>query len=260
MNAGEAPGGRARGSLEGKVALVTGGAGGIGSATASRLAAEGARVAVCDLGLDAARELAADLGGVGLELDVRSDESIAAAVAATEDQLGPVDVLVNNAGIGGELFFGQTPPEVWDNMLAVNLRGVLAVTHAVLPGMQQRGGGSIVNVASEAGRVGSQLAVVYSATKAGVIGFTKALAKESARFGVRVNAVAPGPIDTPMVRAAGAFGEIGERMVQGMIDSTAMKRLGEPDEVAAAIAYLASGEAAYVTGETVGVSGGLGMM
>ena len=246
--------------FEGKVALVTGGAGGIGSATASRLAAEGARVAVCDLTAEATRELAADLGGLGLELDVRSEASIAAAVAATEQRLGPIDVLVNNAGIGGELFFGQTPPEVWDNMLAVNLRGVLAVTHAVLPGMQQRGGGAIVNVASEAGRVGSQLAVVYSATKAGVIGFTKALAKESARFGVRVNAVAPGPIDTQMVRGAEVLGEIGERMVQGMIDSTAMKRLGEPDEVAAAIAYLASDEAGYVTGETVGVSGGLGMM
>jgi 2-hydroxycyclohexanecarboxyl-CoA dehydrogenase len=246
--------------FENKVALVTGGAGGIGSATASRLAAEGARVAVCDLDVEATRDLAADLGGLGLALDVRSEESIAAAVAATEQQLGPIDVLVNNAGIGGELFFGQTPPEVWDNMLAVNLRGVLAVTHAVLPGMQQRGGGAIVNVASEAGRVGSQLAVVYSATKAGVIGFTKALAKESARFGVRVNAVAPGPIDTQMVRGAEVLGEIGERMVQGMIDSTAMKRLGEPEEVAAAIAYLASDEAAYVTGETVGVSGGLGMM
>jgi 2-hydroxycyclohexanecarboxyl-CoA dehydrogenase len=246
--------------FEGKVALVTGGAGGIGAATSSRLAAEGARVAVCDLDGDAARELAADLGGAGLDLDVRSPESIAAAIGATEQQLGPIDVLVNNAGIGGELFFGQTPPEVWDDMLAVNLRGVLAVTHAVLPGMQERGGGAIVNVASEAGRVGSQLAVVYSATKAGAIGFTKALAKESARFGVRVNAVAPGPIDTQMVRGAEVLGEIGERMVQGMIDSTAMKRLGEPDEVAAAIAYLASDEASYVTGETLGVSGGLGMM
>ncbi|HEX2071941.1 MAG TPA: SDR family oxidoreductase [Thermoleophilaceae bacterium] len=246
--------------FESKVALVTGGAGGIGGATASRLAAEGARVAVGDLDGDAARELAGDLGGVGLELDVRSAESIAAAVAAAEQQLGPIDVLVNNAGVAGELFFTQTPPEVWDNMLAVNLRGVLAMTHAVLPGMHARGGGAIVNVASEAGRVGSQLSVVYSATKAGVIGFTKALAKESARFGVRVNAVAPGPIDTQMVRAAEVLGEIGERMVQGMIDSTVMKRLGEPDEVAAAIAWLASDEASYVTGETVGVSGGLGMM
>ena len=246
--------------FEGKVALVTGAAGGIGGATASRLAAEGARVAVCDLNADAARELAADLGGAGIELDVRSAESIAAAVAATESELGPVDVLVNNAGVAGELFFTQTPPEVWDNLIAVNLRGVLAVTHAVLPGMHERGDGSIVNVASEAGRVGSQLSVVYSTTKAGVIGFTKALAKESARFGVRVNAVAPGPIDTQMVRAADALGEIGERMVQGMIDSTVMRRLGEPDEVAAAIAYLASDEASYVTGETVGVSGGLGMM
>jgi 2-hydroxycyclohexanecarboxyl-CoA dehydrogenase len=246
--------------FEGKVALVTGGAGGIGAATSSRLAAEGARVAVCDLDGEAARELAADLGGVGLDLDVRSPESIADAVAATEHELGPVDVLVNNAGVAGELFFTQTPPEVWDQMLAVNLRGVLAVTHAVLPGMHERGAGAIVNVASEAGRVGSQLSVVYSATKAGVIGFTKALAKESARFGVRVNAVAPGPIDTQMVRAAELLGEIGDRMVQGMIDSTAMKRLGEPDEVAAAIAYLASDEASYVTGETVGVSGGLGMM
>jgi 2-hydroxycyclohexanecarboxyl-CoA dehydrogenase len=246
--------------FEGKVALVTGGAGGIGGATASRLAAEGARVAVCDLDGVAARGLAADLGGVGLDLDVRSDESIAAAVGATERQLGPVDVLVNNAGVAGELFFTQTPPEVWDFILAVNLRGVFATTHAVLGGMHERGGGAIVNVASEAGRVGSQLSVVYSASKAGVIGFTKALAKESARFGVRVNAVAPGPIDTQMVRGAEVLGDMGERMVQGMVDSTAMKRLGEPDEVAAAIAYLASDDASYVTGETVGVSGGLGMM
>jgi 2-hydroxycyclohexanecarboxyl-CoA dehydrogenase len=247
-------------ALEQRIALVTGGASGIGAATASRLAAEGARVAVADLNGDGALELAADLGGLGLELDVTSDDSVAACVAAVERELGPIDVLVNNAGIGGELFFGQTPPEVWDRLLAVNLRGVLAVTHAVLPGMRERGGGSIVNVASEAGRVGSQLAAVYSATKAGVIGFTKALAKETARSGVRVNAVAPGPIDTPMVRAAGMLGEIGERMVQGMVDSTAMKRLGEPDEVAAAIAWLAGDEASYVTGETVGVSGGLGMM
>jgi 2-hydroxycyclohexanecarboxyl-CoA dehydrogenase len=246
--------------FEGRTAFVTGGVGGIGSATCSRLAAEGARVAICDLHLAPARELAADLGGIGLEVDVRSTESIAAAVAATEEQLGPIDVLVNNAGIGGEAFFVHTPEEVWDNLISVNLRGVLAVTHAILPGMQERGSGAIVNVASEAGRVGSKMSVVYSATKAGVIGFTKALAKESARKGVRVNAVAPGPIDTQMVRAASALGEMGDRFVQGMIDSTEMKRLGEPEEVAAAIAYLASEDASFVTGETLGVSGGLGMM
>ncbi len=246
--------------LEGKTALVTGGSGGIGAATCARLAAEGARVAVTDIDLAAARELAAELDGLGLELDVCSSESIAAAVASAEEELGPIDILVNNAGVAGERFFTQTPPEAWDRLIAVNLRGTLATTHAVLPGMQQRGGGSIVNLASEAGRVGSQVAAVYSATKAGVIGFTKAVAKESARFGVRVNAVAPGPIDTPMVHPTEDLADLGERVLQGMIDSTAMRRIGTPDEVAATIAYLASEDASYVTGETIGVSGGLGMM
>jgi 2-hydroxycyclohexanecarboxyl-CoA dehydrogenase len=218
-------------------------------------------VVVADLDAERAREVARDLDGVGVELDVRSTASARAAVAAAEDQLGPVDVLVNNAGIGDDDFFVRTTEAQWDNLLAVNLRGVLAVTHAVLPGMQERGRGSIVNVASEAGRVGSQLSTVYSATKAGVIGFTKALAKETARRGVRVNAVAPGPIDTPMLRLAPEhLGEVGERFVQGMVASTAMRRPGTPDEVAATIAYLASEDASFVTGETIGVSGGLGMM
>ena len=246
--------------LEGRIALVTGGTGGIGAATCSRLAAEGARVAVADLDPDRARELAADLGGLGVELDVRSTDSARAAVAAIESELGPIDVLVNNAGIGDDDFFVKTSEAQWDNLLAVNLRGVLAVTHAVLPGMQERTQGSIVNVASEAGRVGSQLSTVYSATKAGVIGFTKALAKETARRGVRVNAVAPGPIETPMMHAAEELGEVGQRFVQGMIASTAMRRSGRPEEVAATIAYLASDDASFVTGETIGVSGGLGMM
>ena len=240
---------------------MTGGTGGIGAATCSRLAAEGARVAVADLDLDRARELASDLGGLGVEIDVRSSESVGAAVSATESELGPIQVLVNNAGIADDDFFVRSTEEQWDRLLAVNLRGVLTVTHAVVPGMQERSAGSIVNVASEAGRVGSQLASVYSATKAGVIGFTKALAKETARRGVRVNAVAPGPIDTPMMRTAPeALGELGERFVQGMIASTAMRRPGRPEEVAATIAYLASDDASFVTGETVGVSGGLGMM
>jgi 2-hydroxycyclohexanecarboxyl-CoA dehydrogenase len=235
--------------LEGKVALVTGGAGGIGAATCERLAAEGAEVA------------AADLQGAAYMMDVRDTASVREAVAAVESDLGPIGVLVNNAGIADDDFFTRTTEAQWDRVIAVNLRGVLAVTHAVLPGMNERRGGAIVNVASEAGRVGSQLSSVYSATKAGVIGFTKAIAKESARYGVRVNAVAPGPIDTDMLKVApAALGELGERFVKGMVDSTAMGRPGRPEEVAAAIAYLASEDASFVTGETIGVSGGLGMM
>ena len=247
--------------LEGRIALVTGGTGGIGAATCERLAGEGARVAVADLDLDRAREVAAGLDGIGVVMDVRSTESVAAAVKAAEAELGPISVLVNNAGIAEDDFFTRTDEAMWDRVIAVNLRGVLAVTHAVLGGMHERHGGSIVNIASEAGRVGSQLSTVYSATKAGVIGFTKALAKESARFGVRVNAVAPGPIETPMLKVAPeALGELGERFVRGMVASTAMRRPGRPEEVAATIAYLASDDASFVTGETIGVSGGLGMM
>ncbi|HYI36861.1 MAG TPA: SDR family oxidoreductase [Thermoleophilaceae bacterium] len=235
--------------LEGKVALVTGGVGGIGTATCERLAAEGAEVA------------AADLQGADYTMDVRDTASVRAAVEAIEADLGPIDVLVNNAGIADDDFFTRTNEAQWDRVIAVNLRGVLAVTHAVLPGMHERGAGSIVNVASEAGRVGSQVSTVYSATKAGVIGFTKALAKESARYKVRVNAVAPGPIDTDMLKVAPeALGELGERFVQGMVNSTAMGRPGRPEEVAAAIAFLACDDASFVTGETIGVSGGLGMM
>ncbi len=246
--------------LEGKIALVTGGASGIGAATARRLAAEGARVAVGDLNEDGAREVAGELDGLGLRMDVTDVGSVAAAVEAASGQLGPIDVLVNNAGTDLFSFFVKTDPGLWDFVLNVNLRGVLAVTHAVLPGMQERQAGAIVNVASEAGRVGSQGSAVYSAAKAGVIGFTKAIAREAARYRVRVNAVAPGPIETPLLNAAPQIlGEIGVRLKQGMVDQTQLGRAGEPEEVAAAIAFLASEDASYVTGQTLNVSGGLSM-
>ena len=246
--------------LEGRTALVTGGAGGIGAATARRLAAEGARVAVGDLDLDAAREVAADIDGLATALDVTDTASVGDAVARVGDAFGPVDVLVNNAGTDRFAFFVKTDEALWDFVLGVNLRGVLACTHAVLASMQERGGGVIVNVASEAGRVGSQGSATYSAAKAGVIGFTKAIARESARFGVRCNAVAPGPIETPLLNSAETqLGELGARLKQAMIDATALRRIGEPDEVAAVIAFLCSDDASYVTGQTVNVSGGLSM-
>ena len=246
--------------LEGKNAFVTGGASGIGAATARRLAAEGARVAIGDLNEDGAREVAGELDGFSCVLDVSDTASVRAGIAAAVDRLGDIDVLVNNAGTDMFSFFVNTNEELWDFVLGVNLRGVLAVTHAVLPRMQERRAGCIVNVASEAGRVGSQGSAVYSAAKAGVIGFTKAIAREAARYRVRCNAVAPGPIETPLLNAAPAvLGEIGERLKQGMVNSTALGRSGEPEEVAAVIAFLASDDASYVTGQTLNVSGGLSM-
>jgi len=242
--------------LEGRRALVTGGAGGIGAAVAARLAAEGAEVWVGDLDAEGAGRVAAEINGHAVDLDVSDPESAKAAIEAT----GTLDILVNNAGTDEFGFFTYTTPEQWQRLLGVNLGGVLSCTHAVLPGMQQAGYGRIVSVSSEAGRVGSKGSAVYSAAKGGVIAFTKAIARENARYGITVNAIAPGPIETPLLMGAREFGEIGEKVIETMKGATQMKRLGQPDEVAAAVAFLASDDATYVTGETLGVSGGLGMV
>ncbi len=242
--------------LDGKTALVTGGASGIGAATARRLAAEGAHVWVGDVDEPGASVVADDVDGEAIGLDVADGASVATAV----ERIGAVDVLVNNAGIDTWGFFLDTDREYWARVIAVNLLGTMACTHAVLPGMHERGGGAIVNVASEAGRAGSAGAAPYSATKAGIIGFTRAIARESARYGVRANAVAPGPVDTPLLAHAGAdVGERAERMRQTMVMATAMRRTGRPEEIAAAITFLASDDASYVTGQTLNVSGGLSM-
>src|ERR671911_1865943 len=243
-------------ALEARSALVTGGAKGIGAAIVRRLRAEGARVWIGDIDTDGGERVAAETGAQAVKLDVTEPESARAAV----ETAGRLDVLVNNAGMDEFAFFTDTDPGLWDRVIAVNLKGVLACTHAVLPGMQQAGYGRIVNIASEAGRVGSKGSAVYSAAKGGVIAFTKAVARENARFGITVNAIAPGPIDTPLLRRARELGEIGERIIETMKEATQLRRLGRPEEVAGAVAFLASEEAAYVTGETLGVSGGLGVV
>jgi len=242
--------------LEGRSALVTGGAKGIGEAIVRRLSAEGAQVTIGDVDTEGAERVAAETGAVAVPLDVTEPASAYAAV----DGAGKLDVLVNNAGMDEFGFFTDTDPQMWERVLAVNLKGVFACTGAVLPGMQQAGYGRIVNIASEAGRVGSKGSAVYSAAKGGVIAFTKTIARENARFGITVNAIAPGPIDTPLLRRAAELGQVGERIIETMKGATQMRRLGQPEEVAAAVAFLASEEAAYVTGETLGVSGGLGMV
>jgi 2-hydroxycyclohexanecarboxyl-CoA dehydrogenase len=242
--------------LEGRKALVTGGASGIGAAIAARLAAEGAEVWVGDIDAEGAGRVAGEANGHAIELDVTDLESARAAIEA----VGTPDVLVNNAGTDEFGFFTYTTPEQWQRLVAINLIGVFNCTHAALPGMQERGYGRIVNISSEAGRVGSKGSAAYSAAKAGVIGFTKAIAREAARYGVTANAIAPGPIETPLLMGAKEFGEIGEKVIETMRSSTQMGRLGQPEEVAAAAAFLASDDASYVTGETLGVSGGLGMV
>ena len=242
--------------LEGRKALVTGGAGGIGAAIAARLAAEGAEVWVGDVDAPGAEKVAGEIAGHALELDVTDLGSAKAAIAAT----GTLDVLVNNAGTDEFGFFTQTTPEQWQRVIAINLVGVLNCTYAALEGMQAAKYGRIVSISSEAGRVGSKGSAVYSAAKGGVIAFTKTIARENARYAITANAIAPGPIETPLLMGAKALGEIGEKLIDNMTGMTQLGRLGQPDEVAAAVAFLASDDATYVTGETLGVSGGLGMV
>jgi 2-hydroxycyclohexanecarboxyl-CoA dehydrogenase len=243
--------------LESKKALVTGGASGIGAAISRRLAAEGADVTIGDLNLEGATEVAGEISGLSIELDVTD---LGSAQAAVDSAGAPIDILVNNAGTDEFGFFAQTTPEQWEKVISVNLWGVFNCTYAALPGMQEAGYGRIVNIASEAGRVGSKGSAVYSAAKAGVIGFTKVMAREGARFGITANAIAPGPIETPLLMQATEFGEIGEKIIETMKAGTQLRRLGQPEEVAAAVAFLASDDSSYVTGETLGVSGGLGMV
>ena len=242
--------------LEGRKALVTGGASGIGAAIAARLAADGAEVWVADVDTAGAERVAGEVAGHPVELDVTDHAACLAAIGA----VGTLDVLVNNAGTDEFGFFTETTPDQWQRVIAINLLGVMNCTYAALPAMQAARYGRIVSISSEAGRVGSKGSAAYSAAKAGVIGFTKVIARENGRYAVTANAIAPGPIETPLLMGAKELGEVGEKLIATMRAATQLGRLGRPEEVADAVAFLASDEATYVTGETLGVSGGLGMV
>jgi 2-hydroxycyclohexanecarboxyl-CoA dehydrogenase len=244
--------------LSGRGALVTGAASGIGRAVALRLGEEGCRVAAVDLNLEGAQATAAELGAraCALQADVSYLSAMREAVAAAEGTIGPVEVLVSCAGWDRVEPFVDSAEETWDRVIAINLRGVMACTRAVLDGMIERRGGAIVNISSDAGRVGSSGEVVYSGAKAGIIGFSKAVAREVARHGIRVNVVCPGPTDTPMMEETR---RANPRLGEALVRAIPFRRLARPEEIAAAVAFLASDDAAYVTGQTLSVSGGLTM-
>ncbi len=248
--------------LDGKTALVTGAGRGIGAAIAEAVAAAGAAVAVCDLDGAAAAKTAAGLTerhgrrAAGLPADIADSVAVRAAVSRAEAELGPIDILVNNAGIDAIERFVDSTEETWDRIIAVNLRGTITVTRAVLDSMIERGGGRIIHIASDAGRVGSSGEVVYSATKGGIIAFGKALAREVARDRITVNSVCPGPTDTALLEQVAAYSQ---KLRDGLARAIPLRRVGEPADVAAAVVFLASDEAGYITGQTLSVSGGLTM-
>ena len=241
------------GRLDRRRAFVSGGARGIGAAIVRTFAAAGAHVTIGDLDIANASDLAGQTGATALRLDVND----ASMVQQVMSQHGPFDIVVNNAGADQHAFFTETTPGDWADLLAVNLVSVFACTHAALPAMQSAGFGRIINIASEAARLGSKGGAVYAAAKGGVVAFTKSIARENARFGITANVIAPGPIRTPMLEQAVVTG--GNKILRAMTDSTLLRRLGEPEEVAAAVLFLASDQAAYITGETIGVSGGMGL-
>ena len=243
------------GRLDGKIAIVTGGGQGIGQAVAGKLAVEGATVVVTDLDEAAAEGTAAALaGGVAIRADVTDRQGMQAMTDRVVGQFGRIDVLVNNAGWDKASPFVESDPADWDRAIAVNLYGVLHACKAVLPVMAGQGGGAVVNLGSDAGRVGSSGEAVYSAAKGGVIAFTKSLAREMARHQVRVNCVCPGPTDTALFASFA-----GPKLREALTKAIPFRRLGQPADVANVVAFLASDEASFVTGQTVSVSGGLTM-
>lgn len=247
--------------LSGRRVLLTGGASGIGRATAIRLAEEGCHVGILDLNEAGAAATAERCGGKAWarRTDIADRAQVEAAVAAFERDVGPVDFLANIAGWDSVRNFVDTDVALWDKIIAINLYGPLHMHHIVVPGMLKRGFGRVVNVSSDAGRVGSSGEAVYSACKGGIIAFTKTLAREVARKGITVNVICPGPTDTPLFDAVKASSSDAQKIGDAMARAVPMKRIGQPEDYPGTIAFLLSDDAAYITGQTISVSGGLTM-
>ena len=250
--------------FDNQTVVVTGGGGGIGGATCRRFGSEGARVAVFDLNLEAAEKVAAAIraeGGIAeaFKCDITDRASVDAAVAATEAKLGAIGVLVNNAGWDVFKPFTKTVPAEWDKLIAINLTGALHMLHAVLPGMAERKYGRVVNVASDAARGGSSGEAVYSACKGGLVALSKTLAREHARHNITVNVVCPGPTDTALLAGVAEGARDPAKLLEAFRSAIPLGRLGQPDDLASAIAFFGSDDASFITGQVISVSGGLTM-
>ena len=247
--------------LENKKAIVTGGGAGIGKAIVLELAREGADVAVCDINFETAEKAAKEVETLGrkavpIKMDVSNMEEVNSGIQKAIEEFGKVDVLVNNAGWDKVEPFVKSQPETWEKVISINLKGNIYCTKAVLDNMIENGSGRIINMASDAGRNGSSGEAVYSACKGGIIAFTKSIARETARKGIRVNTVCPGPTDTPLLQG---IAEENPKLVKALEKAIPVGRLGKPEDLAPMVAFLASDGAEFITGQTVSVSGGLGM-
>ena len=250
--------------LKGKAAIVTGSGSGIGKAIAERLSAEGCIVGVFDLNADAAKATVGAIVSAGGKahahaVDIADLDAVRAGVNAFENEAGPIEILVNNAGWDKAMPFLESTPELWKKVIDINLYGPINMHYAVLPGMVERKRGRVVSIASDAGRVGSSGEAVYSACKGGVIAFTKTLAREHARNNIQLNAVCPGPTDTPLLRSFAEESDAGAKLIERLTRAIPMRRLGHPADYAGIVAFLASDDAGYITGQTISVSGGLTM-
>jgi 2-hydroxycyclohexanecarboxyl-CoA dehydrogenase len=249
--------------LKDRTVVVTGGANGIGAAIARRLAEEGCAVGIFDLDGAAGEKIAGEIkaggGRASMQVvDITDYDAVSRAVESVESSFGPVSFLVNNAGWDRAADFLDTTPDFWSKVVAINLFGPLNMNHVVLRGMAARGFGRVVNIASDAGRVGSSGEAVYSACKGGIIAFTKTLARELVGKGVILNTICPGPTDTAILRSF-LEGPDGTRIAEGLKRAIPMRRLGAPEDYPGLVAFLLSDDAAYITGQTISVSGGLTM-
>ena len=250
--------------LKNKVVVISGAGGGIGRALCRRFLEEESRVVAVDNDAGALQKLQAALqehGGeaVLVELDITDHASVKSAMDRVKADHGRIDALVNNAGWDMPVEFIESKPDFWSKVIAINLNGPLNMHHAVLPHMVKDGGGMVVNIASDAGRVGSSGESVYSACKGGIIAFTKTVAREVAKHNIRLNAVCPGPTDTPLLQSFFGDGEYGQKIFEGLKRSIPLKRLGQPDDISGMVAFLASDDARFITGQVISVSGGLTM-